>query len=101
MADEYNADEYRPTSAPRGPQARLERMRSKSARAQGKKVPVSMRLAPAVLEAFRELAAAEGVGYQQLIQRALQEWLDGRRLGNHLENVVRQAVREELRQANG
>ncbi len=99
MDHEHKPEEFRPIQTARGPKARLERLR-KAERSHGKKVPTSMRLAPGLLAAFRELADAEGVGYQQLMQRALQEWLDGKRLGSHLESVVREAVREELRHAS-
>ena len=46
-----------------------------------------------VIEAFRELARAEGVGYQTLINKALRECLSNEQL---TEESMRRVLREEL-----
>jgi uncharacterized protein (DUF4415 family) len=57
------------------------------------KTRITIMLDNFVIEAFRELADAEGVGYQTLINQALRHCLVQEPLN---EDAVRRVVREEL-----
>ena len=57
------------------------------------KTRVTIMLDNFVIEAFRELAKAEGIGYQTLINRTLREQLTSQRLS---EDDLRRVIREEL-----
>ena len=57
------------------------------------KTRITIMLDNFVLEAFRELAEAEGIGYQTLINRALRERLAE---GPVNEETLRRVIREEL-----
>jgi uncharacterized protein (DUF4415 family) len=57
------------------------------------KTRVTIMLDNFVIEAFRELAGAEGIGYQTLINRTLRESLIDAPRG---EQTLRRVIREEL-----
>lgn len=57
------------------------------------KTRVTIMLDNFVIEAFRELAKAEGIGYQTLINRSLRECLVG---GPVNEETLRRVMREEF-----
>ena len=57
------------------------------------KTRITIMLDNAVVEAFRHLAEQQGVGYQTLINQALRESLERRRLD---EETLRRVIREEM-----
>ena len=57
------------------------------------KTRITIMLDNFVIEAFRELAEAEGIGYQTLINKTLRECLDKIPLD---EETLRSVIREEL-----
>ena len=68
------------------------RLAQLQAEAKGK-TRVTIMLDNFVIEAFRQLAEAEGTGYQTLINRRLRESLTDAPVG---EETLRQVIREEL-----
>ena len=57
------------------------------------KTRITIMLDNFVIEAFREMAEAEGIGYQTLINRTLRQALTDERI---TEETLRRVIREEL-----
>ncbi len=59
---------------------------------------ITICLSDDVIEEFRTLAEAAGMGYQTMINNALRSYLENAR--HPLEETIRQVIREELRAAS-